>query len=197
MADARTSRDEKNLQTTNQERSNQRGGQLTRPERNRDVMTPFGFMRRFSDDMDRLFDDFARNPFGLALGEGRGLLPGMETMQGGAWAPRIEMFQRDSDLIVRADLPGLTKDDVQVEINGDELMLRGERGQEREEKRGGVYHSERSYGTFYRSIPLPEGVIPESAKATFINGVLEITIQAPPSHANKGHRVEIQETKNK
>ena len=79
-----------------------------------------------------------------------------------------------------------------VEIDDDVLTIEGERRQEREENRGGVYHSERSYGRFSRAIPLPEGAIPESAKATFKDGVLEITIQTPPSDTRKKQQVQIE-----
>jgi HSP20 family protein len=193
MAESNVSTQRGSNPRTNQsmEQQSQQGTQLSRREENRGLLTPFGFMRRFSEDMDRLFEDFIRNPFGLSQ-TGRGLLSQLGAQR--AWAPNIEVFQRDSDFVVRAELPGLNKDDVQVEINNDMLTISGERQQEREENRGGVYHSERSYGTFYRSIPLPEGVIPESAQATFKDGVLEITLQAPPSQVTKGRRLEIKDT---
>jgi HSP20 family protein len=80
--------------------------------------------------------------------------------------------------MVRADLPGLTKEDVKVELTENLLMISGERKEEKEEKREGFYRSERSYGSFYREVPLPEGAMTEKAAATFRNGVLEITIPA-------------------
>ncbi len=196
MADASVSNQQKTGRASDEQRAEnaeRNRGTLTRRERDQEVLTPFGFMRRFSDDMDRLFEDFIRNPFGLAGREGRTLLPGM----GREWAPTIEVFQRGSEFVVRADLPGLTKDDVDVELNEEMLTIKGERRQEREENRRGVYHSERSYGSFSRSIPLPEGVIPESAQATFKNGVLEITLQAPPSETHKGRKLEIKEAREK
>ncbi len=190
MADkSSTQRGQRSGQAMEQRMHNQQmGEQLSRRDEHEGLLTPFGFMRRFSEDMDRLFEDFIRNPFGLTPSA-----RGMAGVTHGTWAPNIEVFQRDSNFIVRAELPGLNKDNVQVEINNDMLTLSGERRQEREENRGGVYHSERSYGTFYRSIPLPEGVISESAEATFNNGVLEITLQAPPSGVAKGRRLEIKD----
>ena len=80
---------------------------------------------------------------------------------------------------------------MNVEFEDGQLVISGERRQEHEERRGGVYRSERSYGTFYRSIPLPDGVNPEQAKAAFKNGVLEITMPAPERPRAK--RIEIQE----
>jgi HSP20 family protein len=157
--------------------------------------SPFSFMRRFSEEMDRLFEDFGFGPslFGPTLsGFETGLLP--RSASGGAlWSPQIEMFQRGDQLVVRADLPGLTKDDVKVEIQEDQLVIQGERKQEHEEGRPGEarYRSERRYGSFFRSIPLPEGVKAENANATFRNGVLEITIPAPQLQP-QGRRIEIQ-----
>jgi HSP20 family molecular chaperone IbpA/Arc/MetJ-type ribon-helix-helix transcriptional regulator len=87
-------------------------------------------------------------------------------------APAVEVRERDGNLVVSAELPGLNKDDVKVEVTGDGLVIQGERKREQEEERGGVHRSERSYGSFYRSIPLPEGANIEQAKAQFNNGVL-------------------------
>ena len=95
------------------------------------------------------------------------------------WSPQVEVFEREGQLVLRADLPGLTKEDVKVEVTNEAINISGERKSEHEEKREGYYRSERSYGSFYRSIPLLEGVNAEDANATFRNGVLEITMQAP------------------
>ena len=82
---------------------------------------------------------------------------------------------------------------MKVEINDNVLTIQGERKQEHEEEREGWYRNERSYGSFYRAIPLPEGTISDSAKASFKNGVLEITLQAPPQEVSRGRRLEIKE----
>jgi HSP20 family protein len=103
------------------------------------------------------------------------------------------VFQRVTDLVVRADLPGLSKDDVEVEVNEDSITIRGERRHEREEERDGIYRSERSYGSFSRVVPLPEGTITDSASATFKDGVLEIVLQAPGREVKRGRRIEIGE----
>jgi HSP20 family protein len=144
--------------------------------------SPFGSLfDRWNDEMDRVFEDF---------GFGRNWLTrGQRTL---GWSPQIEMFQRGNDLVVRADLPGLKKEDVHAEISDDVLTIQGERKQEREEEREGVYRNERTYGSFFRTIPLPEGTIADSAKASFKNGVLEIVLQAPPSEVRKGRRINIE-----
>ncbi len=138
-------------------------------------MSPFSFMRRFSEDMDRLFEDFG---FGSALPSTGGQISRGEFGRA-LWRPQVEMFQRGDDLVIRADLPGLTKDDIKVECTRDAITIEGERKQEHTEDREGYYHTERHYGQFYRAIPLPEGVKADDAKATFKDGVLEVVMKAP------------------
>ena len=154
---------------------------------------PFAFMRRFSEEMDRLFADFGFGRDWLTPSFGRDLAPRRFGDFGQAlWSPQVEMFERDGQLIVRADLPGLTKDDVKVEVTDNAINLSGERKSEHEEKGEGYYRTERSYGSFYRSIPLPEGVNADDANATFKNGVLEVTMAAPQAKP-RGRRLEIKE----
>jgi len=105
-------------------------------------------------------------------------------------APRIEAFQNDSRFVVRAELPGLKKEDVNVNVTDQTIILDGQRKTEQEEDREG-FHTKRSYGSFHRAIPLPEGTITDSAEARFKDGVLVVTLQAPPSDVRQGRRVEI------
>jgi HSP20 family protein len=149
-------------------------GQSTELQSSRKVQpmtaSPFGFVRRFAENMERMFEDFDTFRFPNFFKS--------EFDQVG-WMPEVEVLQRNGELIVRADLPGLNKDDVKVDLTDEMLAISGERKEEKEEKREGYYHSERSYGTFYRQIPLPEGAKTETATAKFTDGVLEITMQAP------------------
>ena len=126
---------------------------------------PFSLMRRFSNEMDRLFEGFGFRP--------RFFETPVETA---LWAPNVEVLEKEGKLIVRAELPGLTKDDVKVGVTDDVLTLEGERKQEKEEKREGYFRSERSYGAFYRAIPLPDGVKADGIVANFRNGVLEVAM---------------------
>jgi HSP20 family protein len=109
------------------------------------------------------------------------------------WSPQIESFQRGDQFVVRADLPGLKKEDVNIEVSDDSVIIQGERREEHEDDREGYYRSERTYGSFHRVVPLPEGAITDSAKAQFNNGVLEIVLQAPPKEVSRGRRLEISE----
>jgi HSP20 family protein len=161
------------------------GAAATRP-------SPFTFMRRFSEEMDRLFEDFGFGGNWLSPSYRREFFSRSDEFRQSLWSPQIETFEREGQLVLRADLPGLKKDDVNVEITDNDITISGERRNEDEERREGFYRSERSYGSFFRSIPLPEGVNADDAKATFQNGVLEITMQAPQLQS-RGRRLEIKE----
>jgi HSP20 family protein len=134
--------------------------------RHRGPEHPFGFLRRF----------------GPGAGE-----------RDVTWTPDIETFQRGDHFVVRADLPGMKRDDITLQVTDDTLTIEGERRSEHAEHGDGYYRSERSYGTFCRVIQLPEGALAGSAKATFENGVLEVVMQAPPKEVSRGRRLEISE----
>lgn len=95
------------------------------------------------------------------------------------WTPQVEVFERGESLVVRAELPGLSRDDVDVEVDDDALIIRGERHSDVEDEQEGYYRSERSYGSFYRAIPLPDNVDANQCNATFKDGVLEVTLPKP------------------
>jgi HSP20 family protein len=124
-------------------------------------LNPFAVMKQFAEDMDRFW----------------GQMPGVSG--NGAWSPAIEVKEKEGKLLVTAELPGLKKEDVKVHVDGNTLIVEGERKQETEEKREGYYHSERSYGKFYRSILLPEGAKIDQTAAQFNNGVLEVSVPIP------------------
>ena len=145
--------------------------------------SPFSLMRRFTEEMDRLFEGFG----------GRHEWLTWPREWEGRWRPNIEMFEKDGQLVVRADLPGLTKNDVKVDITEEALTIQGERKKEHEEKGDTFYRSEGSYGSFYRLVPLPEGVSPESVNATFHDGVLQVTMKAPARPKAELRHVEIKD----
>jgi HSP20 family protein len=124
--------------------------------------SPFSLMRRFTDEMDRMFQGAGGRREEAAL-----------------WSPAVEVIERDGKLEVVADLPGIKESDVKVQVTDEGLVIQGERKREHEEKRDGFYRSERSYGQFYRLIPLPEGANLDQAHAEFRNGELRISIPVP------------------
>jgi HSP20 family protein len=113
---------------------------------------------------------------GLERGGRQGISPASISS---LWTPQVEVFERGNNLVVRADLPGLSLDDVDVEVDDDALIIRGERHSDLEDEQEGYYRSERSYGSFYRAIPLPDNIDASQCKATFKEGVLEVTLPKP------------------
>jgi len=175
------------------------GGQQDRDQRSRAMqwqqlsgysplmLRPFALIRRLQEDIDRVLDVAVRNQ-GAMTAPGAGNVTGVAQ---GDWSPAVETFQRGNEFVVRVDLPGLSADDVAIEVGEDALTIRGERRYEHEEERDGVVVSECSYGTFVRVVPLPQGAITDNAKATFRDGVLEIVVPAPSQEARRGRRLEI------
>lgn len=155
--------------------------------------SPFGLMRRMADDMDRLFDQLGLGRFGSALHAQFPLVEAdiLGRDRQALWSPQLEVLERDSRLVIRADLPGLEKDDVNVEVEDGVLTISGERKQEREENREGYYRSERSYGRFYRAIPLPETVNAEQCNASFNNGVLEVSFPVQRQELKRAKRIPV------
>jgi HSP20 family protein len=143
------------------------------------MSNPFEFMRRLNSEMDRLFEsqlggDVQESAVGAAT-----------------WMPRIESVQHDNQLVVRAELPGLTKDDVTINVDDGTLEISGERRQNEEEQSDGSWWSERSYGSFYRAIPLPDGVNEDQITAKFENGILNVTVPLPQQATRKAKKIDI------
>jgi len=96
-----------------------------------------------------------------------------------SWAPRLDVFEKDDMLIVKAELPGVKKEDVQIELDSGALLITGEAKGETEVKREKYYRMERTYGTYFRRLPLPFQATPDQIQATLEDGVLEIHIAKP------------------
>ena len=153
----------------------------SRPES--ELPGPTGFLGRLGAQFDRFFEDVTG-----ALA--RGVPPGSwrEVFRGEPFTfPTVEILSRDDELVVRADLPGLKREDVKVELGEGVLTIEGERRHEEGRREGNVHQCERSYGSFRRSIPLPVEADPGSAAATFRDGVLEVVMKSrtPRSSARR------------
>ena len=138
---------------------------------NKELMTfePGALMQRMFRDFDRLFEVRSLpvfRPFRREFGEF-------------AWSPDLEVLERNHHFVAWLDLPGLKKDEISVDVADNELTISGERKKESEETKNDWFRSERMYGSFSRTIPLPEGVKPSDITATFTNGVLEVTFPVP------------------
>ena len=127
-------------------------------------------------DVSRVFDTF----FGTRSGNG------VATRR---WVPAMDLVEEDEHLVVRADLPGLTEEDVNIEVKDGVLTVSGERRAEEKTEEKGYHRVERAYGSFSRSLSIPEGIDPEQVSAEFDNGVLEVRIPKPEER--KPHRVQI------
>lgn len=127
-------------------------------------MSPFAMMREFTEEMDRMF-----NKTGGRAASG----------QIQAWSPAVDVQRCDGTLVVTAELPGLKKDEVKVEMTDNAVIIEGERKREHQEDHKGFHRFERSYGKFYRAIPLPEGAKTEEAKAELNDGVLKVSVPTP------------------
>jgi HSP20 family protein len=171
----------------------ERGGTGSRALAREDPFSasPFALMRRMAEDMDHMFESFGfgRGRFAPRLWSDMPERFGEPELA--VWAPEIEVFDREGEFVVRADLPGLKKEDVRVELTENALILEGERRKEHEERREGFYRSERSYGRFSRAVPLPEGVDTEKVEAEFKDGVLEVRLPAPKRQSQQRRQIEI------
>lgn len=148
------------------------------------AVDPFGMLRQMTKDFDRFFD------------EGAFRVPLFGKMAKTAWTPGIDVFEKDNTLVTKIDLPGMKKDDIKVEIADGYLAISGERKTEAEEKKDDYYRCEREYGSFYRSVPLPQGAKFEDIKATFADGVLEVSVPLPVKAVAKPQTVKVEDPAN-
>ncbi|MBP1687768.1 MAG: molecular chaperone IbpA, family [Deltaproteobacteria bacterium] len=138
---------------------------------------PFRELSTLHRDIDELFNRF--------FGPEEEWLPTTWRSTAFPSMPTIESFVRDGELILRADLPGIDPKGVELAVEGHRLMLRGERKAKEERKEKDYLYREVAYGRFERAVELPEGVDTDSIKATYHDGVLEVTMKAPKEMAAK------------
>lgn len=166
-----------------------RGG---RPENSmfaRPIEYPFRLMQGLSKQMDRLWDQVWR---GTPVSRLPQMMPGLQSLSaipGMSWSPSVEVCEKDAEVRVCIDVPGVDESHLQVQIEQGALTIRGERQDERRDE-GGNRRSEFHYGAFTRRIPLPEGVDADGAQGVLRNGVLEIRI---PLHRREPRRVPVQQ----
>ena len=139
----------------------------------RPTLDPFEQLSHLRDEVTRLFD----SPFG-------GLTQGFNTR-----APAVDLYEEKDNLIVKAELPGMKKEDIDVSLHDGTLTISGERKSEREEKKGETYRSERFYGRFQRSVMLPTPVSADKVKASYKDGILSITL--PKTEEAKPKQIEV------
>lgn len=144
---------------------------------------PFSELREMQRDMDRLFDRFTgREP--LISEEGYG-----------EWMPMVESYIKGNDLVFKCELPGIDPKDVDVSLDEDtrQLIIKGERKQEKDTKEEDYIYRELAYGSFERRFTLPAGIKTDQLKAKYTNGILEVTVPAPG--ISKAKKIEIETPK--
>lgn len=138
---------------------------------------PFRELMSIREELDRLFN---------ALATGRPAREGREAL----WLPAVDVEETEDAVIVRAEVPGMEKDDIKVTITDDTLVISGERREEKEEKEKNYHHREIYYGKFYRAVRLPVDVDREKAKASYKQGILEIVL--PKSERVKPRTIDVE-----
>ena len=144
---------------------------------------PFVMLRKLSEEMDQYVSRLMQGPMAES---GQRQLIGKQQ-----WTPTVDMAQHGNEIVIRADLPGLARSDVKLQLHEDKLTIEGERHAESRQQAEGYHRVERVQGRFFRSIPLPEGVDAQSVHASMRDGVLEITV--PLRHLEQGVKLEIRE----
>ncbi len=137
---------------------------------------------RFRREIDRMFEEFFGEDRFPALG-----------VQEGIGFPLLDVYDAGDKIVVKAELPGVSKDDIEITVRENELVIKGEKKKEEEVKEDNYYYSERSFGKFVRSIRLPVQIKPDEVKAKFKNGVLEIELPKIEEARPKEIKVEVEE----
>jgi HSP20 family protein len=132
-------------------------------------------------DFEEFFEDFLEPSWTETLGFRR-------------WTPRVESYHKNGSYVIKADLPGVDPKDIHVTVEGDHLIIQGERKMDRETKRRDFRRREVFYGAFQRSVPVPRGLKAEAMKAKYHDGVLEITAPVEKGHLPKEVKVEVEKT---
>ncbi|WP_029523217.1 Hsp20/alpha crystallin family protein [Persephonella sp. KM09-Lau-8] len=139
---------------------------------------PFRELARIEQELNKVFNELVPTP------------KSGELVEVTTWNPRVDVYEKDNKLIIEAEIPGAKKEDVEVKIKDNAVVIKGEVKREEEEKDKTYYRTERFYGVFERVIPLPVEVKAEEAKASFENGVLKIEI--PKAIEEKEVKIEVQ-----
>lgn len=145
---------------------------------------PFGFMSNLEGEINRWFgeDWFDMDMKGDSI---------LRDFMDNNWTPAVGIEEKDGKYIIKADLPGIKKEDIHVELKDGYLTLRGERTIENEDKKKNYHRIERTYGSFERSFGMPDGVKEKDIHASFKNGVLELTMPVPETRNHKAIEVKI------
>lgn len=141
---------------------------------------PFSDLNRIQREMNRLFDSSLT---------GRG--PKEDGLLESAWVPAMDVYESKDNVLVKADIPGLKKEEIEVSVHGDTLTIKGEKSRENETKAEDFVRTERYYGSFNRSVRLPSEVEAEKVEAKYSNGVLELVLPKKEQAKPKQLKIDI------
>ena len=145
------------------------------------MLNPFRGFRDIQSEMNRMLAETFRR------------MPQMPTSESTGWTPVVDVVTKDNDMVIRAELPGMKREDVDVSLQNGVLTISGERKEEEEHKDAGYLVKERRYGSFRRSMTLPEGIGEDKIKASFKDGLLEVTLEGAGMQVEEGpKRIEIE-----
>jgi HSP20 family protein len=150
----------------------------------RTQVSPWDLFDEMQNQMARLWGGnlFGAWPFARSHQEQRGMMANF---------PRVDVFEKDNQLVVKAELPGVKKQDIDLSVQDGDLIIQASRGNEQESNQNNYYRMERQYGTFYREIPLPDGVQTDKIQASLNDGVLEIDIPMPSRQQTQGQKIQV------
>ena len=148
---------------------------------------PSMLIPRWEHEIERMFEEFWRRPFPSLLSLDRLWPTGAVRMP----APALDVYEEKDEVVVKAELPGLSKEDIEVNLTGSTLTVKGEKKKEEEVKEKDYYRCERSYGSFVRSLELPSEVKADQISASFKNGVLEVRLPKTEEAKKKEVKVKI------
>ena len=153
-------------------------------ERKLRIRDPFDLFEDLQQEVSRLW---GQRPLLMP----RPLIRPLARMAEAEWAPRMDVYEKDGDLVIKAELPGVKKEDIKVEIEGGDLVVRGERKAESEVREDDYYRIERTYGTFYRRLPIPFDAKSDQIKASYNDGILEIKVPKPAEMVPEAKRITV------
>jgi HSP20 family protein len=145
------------------------------------VLSPF-------EEFERRFEDFLRRPFSMMEAPWWTRWPGLA----GGVSPAMDIYEEGGDVVVKAEIPGMTKEEIHIDLNEKTVTISGEKKKEEKVERKGYVHLERSYGSFARTFALPAEVQTDKARATFKDGVLELRMPKTAEAASRARKVTIE-----
>lgn len=149
----------------------------------------WGPLLSLRDEIDRLFDDIGAGAWRRPLSH----RVDSHLPTAGTWAvtPAIELIDRSNDYLITAELPGMTPETVEIKLTDGSITIRGEKSEARKEEQADYLLSERRYGAFHRSLPLPAGIDTDAIAASFANGVLTVTLPKLPDTKQQERKIEV------